>query len=207
MGDYTLELHQTCIAGMSGSGKSTFAYRLLINAPAACRFVFDDLGRAAVRLGLRPCYTLQELEAALATRWVIFNPHRIFEGETQKAFCWFCYWVYQVSKRGPGKKYFLVDEIWQWQDSYKVPKELSTVVQTGREENIELVSATQLPHKINATITGQATELVCFRIQEPLALERLQALGADPELVSNLPMGEFVSYNRIKGGMMRGRVF
>lgn len=207
MSDYTLELHQTLIAGMSGSGKSTFAYRLLINAPAACRFIFDDLGRAAVRLRLRPCYTAAELEAALSTRWVLFNPHRMFPGETKLAFRWFCHWVYQVSQRGPGKKLFLVDEIWQWQDSYQIPKELATVVQTGREENIELVSATQLPHKINASITGQATELVCFKIQEPNALDRLQELGADPDVVANLPMGQFISYNRIRPGQLAGQVF
>jgi len=41
---------------------------------------------------------------------------------------------------------------------------LSLAVQTGREENLELVTATQLPHKINASITGQSTELVCFRL-------------------------------------------
>ena len=37
MGDFRLEPALTAIVGMTGSGKSTFAYRYLLNAPAACR--------------------------------------------------------------------------------------------------------------------------------------------------------------------------
>ncbi len=194
---------------MTGSGKSTFGYRHLINTPAACRFIFDDLGRAAVRLRLRPCATASELEASLPTRWSIFNPHRMFPGDTKTAFRYFCEWVYNASRRGPGKKLFLVDEVWQWQDNMSIPKELALVVQTGREENIELVCATQLPHKVNAAITGQSTELVCFRLGEPLALARVRELGGDPDAVESLPMGSFISYNRLAGpeSQLAGKVF
>lgn len=207
MSDYTLPPSLTCIVGMTGSGKSTFAYRHLINTPAACRFVFDDLGRASVRLRLKPCFTAAELEAAVPGRWVLYNPHRMFPGDTKAAFKFFCEWVYGASCRGPGKKLLLVDEVWQWQDNQQIPRELAKVVQTGREENIELVCATQLPHKVHAAITGQSTELVCFRIQEPLALARLRELGADAEAVQQLPMGSFISYNRLAAGSLAGKVF
>jgi hypothetical protein len=207
MSDYRLEPHNTLIVGMTGSGKSTFAYRYLLNAPAACRFLFDDLGRMSVRLALRPCFTANELEAALATRWVIFNPHRMFEGDTKTAFRWFCKWVYDASRRGPGKKFFLVDEIWQWQDRDEIPKELATVANTGREENIELVCATQHPHEINSTITGAATELVCFRLDDNQPLRCVQRLGANPDIVQNLPLGSYVSWNRISRASLSGKLF
>ena len=35
-------------------------------------------------------------------------------------------------------------------------------------------TAMQLPHKVNASVTGQCTELVCFRLGEPHALSRIK---------------------------------
>src|SRR6266545_1885392 len=95
------------------------------------------------------------------------------------------------SRRGPGKKLLLVEEVWQWQDNVQLPRELALVVQTGREEHVELVCATQTPHKINAAITGQSTELVCFRLTEPLALARVGELGGAGAAVAALPLGSF----------------
>jgi hypothetical protein len=204
MGDWTLPPCLTLLVGMTGSGKSTFAYRYLLNAMAACRFIFDDLGRASVRLNMRPCYTAAECEAALASRWVVFNPARAFPSDYKAAFAWFCKWVYDVSLRGPGKKYFLADEIWQWQSSYMIPPELAKVVQAGREENIEFVCCTQMPQRINASITGQSTELVCFRLDEKNALDAVQELGADRDAVQKLPLFSFVSWNRVSGGRLSG---
>ena len=70
-----------------------------------------------------------------------------------------------------------------------------------------MVCATQLPHKVNASITGQSTELICFRLSEPLALSRVGELGADRGAVSALPLGSYVSWNRLTGGKLAGRVF
>lgn len=211
MSDFTLPPAQTLIVGMTGSGKTTFALAYLANAPAACRFIFDDLGRAATRLGIRPCLYAHDLEAALATRWVVFNPHRMFPGAPAEAFRFFCRWVYDTCQRGPGKKLVLVDEVWQWQNQLQIPQEFALVVQTGREENIELVSCTQLPHRVNAAVTGQATELVCFRLNEPKALERIGDLGADRERVQALPLGSFISWNRVSAepdrNWLAGQVF
>jgi len=81
------------------------------------------------------------------------------------------------------------------------------VVQTGREENLELVCATQLPHKVNASIIGQSAELVCFRVDQRLALMRTAELGADSSLVSNLPLGSFVSHNRLSRACLRSKLF
>ena len=158
-------------------------------------------------MGIRPCYTALELEKALLTRWVIFNPHRMFPGNTKAAFRWWCKWVYDVCVRGPGKKRVLIDEVWQWQTNQQIPPELALIAQTGREENIELVLATQLPHRINAAIIGQSTEVVCFRTDERLALETIADLGVAPEKVQGLPLGSYVAYNRLSRACLAGRVF
>jgi hypothetical protein len=192
---------------MTGSGKTTFALKYLRAAPAACRFIFDDLGRAATRLEVRPSYLANECESALASRWVVFNPHRMFPGDMKAAFRWFCHWVYGASRRGEGKKILLVDELWQFCTADALPRELAVVSQTGREENIELLTATQRPELVNAAITGACTELVCFKLNEPDGLRTVRKLGADPEAVAALPLGSFIAYNRMSGGRLAGKVF
>lgn len=77
----------------------------------------------------------------------------------------------------------------------------------GRSENLELMVATQLPHKINASITGQVTELVCFRLAERLTLADVENLGADSGAVAAHPLGSYVSWNRLTGGQTAGKVF
>jgi hypothetical protein len=205
--DYTLPPCSTLLCGMTGSGKTTFAIRYLLNASAACRFVFDDLGQVSARLKLPHASTSAELEASLAQRWVLFNPHRMFPGATEEAFRFFCQWAYDCSRRGPGKKIMLVDELWKFCSPNSIPRELATVAQTGRVENFELVTATQLPHKIHASITGQSTELVCFRLDEALALDKVEELGADRAAVQSLPLGSFVAWNRLSRGRLAGRLF
>jgi hypothetical protein len=207
MADYTLPPCSTLVCGMTGSGKTTFALRYLLNVQAACRFVFDDQGQVATRLKLPHASTSAELESALVRRWVVFNPHRMFPGDLASAFRFFCHWAYEASKRGQGKKVLMVDEVWKWCSPTVVPRELSTIAQTGRAENLELLVATQLPHKIHASITGQSTELVCFRLDERLALSAIGELGANPDMVRTLPLGRFVSWNRLSGQRVEGRLF
>ncbi len=40
-----------------------------------------------------------------------------------------------------------------------------------------------------------------------LALNRVRELGADADVVKNLPLGECVSYNRLDSGVLTGKVF
>lgn len=174
---------------------------------AACRFVFDDLGQVAARLKLPHASTAAELEAALATRWVVFNPHRMFPGDAAGAFRFFCQWSFDCSRRGQGKKVFLADEVWRWCSPQAIPKELATLAQMGRAENLELMTATQLPHKIHASITGQATEIVTFRLDEDLALNSLRELKANSDQVKSLPLGAFIAWNRLSGCRLNGRMF
>jgi len=81
------------------------------------------------------------------------------------------------------------------------------VAQTGRVENLEMLTATQLPHEIHASITGQSTALVCFRLDEALALDKVEELGADRAAVQSLPLGSFMAWNRLSRGRLAGKVF
>jgi hypothetical protein len=215
MSDYTLPPCSTLIVGMSGSGKTTFALRGLLNLrkDCACIFIFDEMGQACARLyPVLGCYhasTAWQLEEALKSRIVIFNPHPMFPGRVEAGFRFFCEWVMDCCRRpgARGHKILLVDEAWRFQTPQGIPRELAAVSQMGRAEDLELMICTQLPHKLHASITGQSTELVCFRLDERLALESVRELGADPETVRNLPLGQFIALNRLNRTRLEGSVF
>jgi len=208
MPDYSIPPSITLVFGQSGTGKTTFAFRYLLNAPAACVFIFDDRGQAAQRLRLRPCGTARECELAVPTRTVCFNPHIMFPGsKLPDAFRWFCHWVFQVSKRGPGKKILFVDELWQWTDARTIPEELENVVRTGRTENLELVSATHRPREYHVLIRSQCTEFVAFNLCEPAELDAIRPYWAGVDKAAKLPRGHFLACNRDSGAELGGRVF
>ena len=66
---------------------------------------------------------------------------------------------------------------------------------------------TQTPHRIKAAISRLSTELVCFRLDERLALQSIRDLRADPEAVQALPLGQFIAYKRLSCGNLAGKVF
>lgn len=210
MSDYALPLRSVVIAGKSSSGKTTFAFRYLEKTPALCRFIFDDQGQASARLKVPLASSRAELERALSMRWVLFNPHVMFPGDLHGAFKFFCQWTFAACKRGPGRKQVFLDEVWRMVSPTSIPSEFAVLIQMGRVEGIEVITATQRPHKLNEAILGQAVELVCFRNEHRLALKAIADLDIDdPELkkIKNLPLGSFRSYNLQTGKIVSGKIF
>lgn len=209
--------NHTLVVGMTGSGKTTFVIRYLLNAPAvACRFVFDWNERIVPRLPLRPCFTETDCENALASRWVIFQPRRMFPGAAfdrktgREALRWFCAWVRAKAKAGPGRKIFAVAELWNFCTEDAIPAELAMLAQDGRQDGVEFLFDTQEPHKLNSSIVSATTELVCFRLDERKALRAVSDMGADAERVNRLPLGAFVAKNRLcpdETGILAGRLW
>ena len=162
MPDWTLPHHCTLVAGASGSGKTSFCQSFLLNrslelagnpAPAACTFVFDYKLEFSQRLGIPAVGTLKECQAALASRWVVFNPFIMFQSEEGKeaperrAFAWFCEWVYDVCRRGPGRKVFHCDEAHNFLPTRSdlLPAYFSRILREGRAEDLEVLLSTQFP--------------------------------------------------------------
>jgi hypothetical protein len=218
MPDFTLEPKHTLVVGMTGSGKTTFVNRYLLNTSPACRFVFDDLNRVWPRLKLKPSYTARDVELALPSRWVVFNHERMFplvgfqsrQGiptPAHAAFRWFCSFVFHAAQRGPGSKIVVVPEVWRFCTADSIPPEFAMLAQAGRELGIELVLDTQRPEMVNPSVTGAITELVCFKLTSPEALKTVRDLGADRAAVAALPLGTFIGCNRLSGATLAGRVF
>lgn len=196
------------VAGKSGSGKTTFALRYLVNArDLACRYVWDADGQIAQRLALPAAETVEELAMAAADGWAIFDPNRLWPGRHVEGFAWFCAWAYASAARIPGRKVLLVDEVWRYCSPNAIPQSLAECIQTGRVRRLDCMFATQRPAKVNGSITNEVTEAVCFNLREPAGLDRLEEMGADRAEVLALPPGSFVAVNVERGGILRGKVF
>lgn len=210
MSDFTLPLRSVSVVGMSSSGKTTFAFEYLKKSPVACRFVFDDQGQASSRLKIPLASTRAEMERSLSCRWSLYNPHVDFPGDIPGAFKFWCKWVFETCKRGPGRKQVFIDEVWRHVSPSSIPQEFAVLIQQGRVEGIEVITATQRPHKLNESILGQIVELVCFRLQHRLALSALTDLDIEDselKIIQNLPLGSFRSYNLQTGKIVFGKVF
>lgn len=216
MSDYSLPPCVTLIFGSQGTGKSTFAFRYLANAatpqpanpnPAGCIFIFDWRLEASKRMGLPVCTTEAQCEAALARRWVLFNPFPAFGEDTNAALRWFCHWSFEVSKRAAGKKIVFIDELWKFVDRFNLPVELKRLSRMGRAENLELLTGTQHPRDYHADLRAEVTEWVCFNMVEPAELDAVRAYFRGVDAVATLPRGSFIAYNRESGAELTGKVF
>ncbi len=206
--DYKNPARITLIVGRGSSGKTTFGFRYLLNGQFACRFIFDDRGQAADRLKLRPAGTARECEEALATRWVCFNPHVMFEGDRLRdGFRWFCQWAFECCKRGAGQKVLYVDELWQWSNHLAIPRELENVARTGRIHGLELVTATHGPRQYHRDLRSLVTEWVCFSFIEPLDLEAVRPYFPGVDRCPALPPGSFLAYAPQESAELAGKVF
>lgn len=196
----------TLVAGVSGSGKSTFALRYLVNAPVDYRFAFDADGEFAHRLRVTPARTGGDLDTALCRGWVVFDPHTLFPGRIEQGFAFFCDWCYSVSARLPGRKVMVVDEVWRYCNPYAIPAELATVVQTGRKAGLGLMVNTQRPQKLNGAILNEVSEVVSFRVQFERSLDVLADYGLDRAELAELPALSYVARNCDSGGELRGAI-
>lgn len=197
----------TLVAGMSGTGKTSFALRYLVNAPGfVARFIFDADGQMARRLNMPAAETPEECEASLADGWTVFDPNAAWPGRHGEAFEWFSAWAFAASARGLGRKILVVDEVWRYCAPTTIPQPLAECVQTGRVRGLDCMFCTQRPNRLNGALTGEATELVAFRVQERNALACLVDLGAPPT-VASLQRFEFLAVNLADGGaVLRGRL-
>jgi len=224
MPDFSLKSSVTLVFGRQGSGKTSFVFRYLANIlseqaanpePAACVFIFDWKLEAAQRLGVTPCGTAAQCEAALATRLVVFNPFVMFQAEPGKdlpekrAFRWFCQWVFAVCQRGEGKKVLLADEMSMYVDklSSQMPYEVQLIARQSRTVNLGLILSTQFPKDFPPELRKSVTEWVCFNTNDPADLDAVRPYFSGVDQVAELPTGEFIAFNRDSWAELRARLF
>jgi hypothetical protein len=188
------------VFGGSGTGKTTYALKFVANAPARCVFLFDAEGEFSDRLNVQPARTVFELDAAVSTGWVCFDPHNMFPGDLERALSFFCTLAMAYSKRLPGRKFFVVDELGQYVAGSSIPPQLKLLVQSGRRCGLDGVFIGQQPNEIHNTVRCQLTEVVCFQLTDDCALEFPKKFGFNPESIRALGPFEYIARNN-RGGL------
>lgn len=196
----------TICAGVSGTGKSTFAARYLVNAPLNYRFIFDPEHEYSQRFDLEPAGDLYAIGLALCRGWVLFDPDVYFPGRRADAFAFFCELAYEKSLTLPGRKILVVDEAWKYVSTQKQPDELAACVQSGRKRGLESMFNTQNPQLLYSAIRNECSELVWFRLQDKNPLDYAQERGMDRDEISQLPDLHFVARNVQSRAELRGKI-
>lgn len=191
------------VFGGSGTGKTTYALKYVANSKSRCAFLFDAEGEFADRMRLRPAKTPAELDAAIRSGWVCYDPHTMFEGDLERGLLFFSRLSMEASKRLPGRKLFVVDELGWYCSGANVPFELKKLVQSGRRFGLDGVFIGQQPNELHNTIRCQLTEVVCFQLTDATALEFPRKFGFDIEAVRALRPFHFIARNN-RGGEHRG---
>jgi hypothetical protein len=206
--DYAATRAVTLVAGRSGTGKTTFCLRYLVNAShLRGRWIWDADGQISARLGLPAASTAEDLEASMEDGWSIFDPNVLFPGRHAEGFSWFAGWAYGAAARTSGPSCLLVDEVWRYCSPHAIPQPLAECIQTGRVRGLSCMFATQRPNKLNGSVLNEVTECVGFRLQDRLALSVVAECGLPASEVSCMAPGSWLSVSCETGARMSGRLW
>ena len=191
------------VFGGSGTGKTTYALKFVASTNARCVFLYDAEGEFSSRMQLQPARTPAELDAAIRAGWVCFDPHVMFSGNLEAGLVYLSRLAMEASKRMPGRKFIVVDELGWYVTGNSIPFPLKQVVQSGRRHGLDGVFIGQQPNELHNTIRCQLTEVVCFQLTDDTALEFPRKFGFDPEAIRALKPYEFICRNN-RGAETRG---
>lgn len=195
------------LTGRSGTGKTTYFLAYLTRAPYRKKFVFDGEGEISHKLGKRPATSPQELLGALGGEWIVYDPAKMFPGDTAAGFRFFCDWSFHMGTRLPGPKLFAADELQKVTDQYGNCKELALILETGRRYEIDAILIAQQPNLIHNRTRNQLTEIVSFAQNDARAVQFLEDMGLAGPTIRNLRPGQFLAKNLQNGKEAAGKVF
>lgn len=199
--------YKLLVTGRSGSGKTTYWQAFLLRAKYDRRFVFDHQGELGIRLKTRPALHLEEIAAATARGFVLWDPVAMFPGRTEEAFAFWCEYSFAASQRLPGVKLFACDELQALVGTSQAPPALALVLETGRRYGLDCALISQQPNLIHNRIRNQLTEVVTFAQADRRSVDWLEEAGFDGEAVRRLRPGAWIARDLTTGAERAGRVF
>lgn len=201
------------ITGKSGSGKTTYFERLLLNGFKSywqTIFLYDWQGEMAERLQVQPIFQLDQIPERLESGFVCYDPSVEFESDAETGLLCFSRIAFELSKNddySPGYPRLLAcDEIQQLIGNDSMPPEIKSVMQTGRRAGLDLACVSQQLNEMHNTFRSQTTERVTFQHEDPYVLQVIGQWGFDREEVALLGVGEYI-YKNDKGIVERGSLF
>lgn len=207
MRTFTHHPTKTLIVGQSGYGKSQYQIRAALASEARLKFVFDHKSEFHTLAGAEQCRTYDEIEAAVPSGWIVFNPHHLFPGELPSAFRFFCDFAWCLSEGQGFTKLFVADELSLLTESQN-PPELCRLMEDGRSVQLDCLMTSHGANTLHNRIRGQFTEVVSFFLRSKPALEVMELeYDFDPEILRQLNRGEFCGQNLETGRFVGGRVF
>lgn len=208
------------ITGVSGTGKSTYAERFLVNAYRReynTLFIYDWQGEFSQRLRVAPCLSIEQLELKAKEGIVCFDPSQEFEGQAYEGLQFFADWSFQVSKLADMRSHpdlaryprmLVVDEMQLLTGTAGIPHEVQTVTETGRRWGLDFLLISQQINQLHNTLRNQATEVVTFRHEDRYILDVMEELGFDRQQVSTLTNpGGFLCRDRRRSKTTQGNLF
>ena len=195
------------VTGQSGSGKTTFWTRFVVNTPARIKFVYDHEGECSYRAGINPARTIEELGRAAGTPWCVFDPATMFPGDAEGGWRFFCDFAFSVSNKLQGRKLLCTDELQKITDTHKLSKPFATVLETGRRYELDCAFIAQQPNLLHNRVRNQLTEVVSFLQLDHNAIGWLEGIGFDGQALPALRPGAFLTRNLRNGTSEAGRVF
>jgi hypothetical protein len=193
------------ITGTSGSGKTTLFEKLISKEKARVKFIYDHQGEFAHRFKVKAVSEPDELaESASKGGLVVFDPIKMFPGQSAEGFEAYCKFVFQSCEVLKGRKIFCCDELQKLTNNREEPADLLGILDTGRRYQLDCFFISQAPNRIHNGIRNQLTQVYTFRQSDSNALSYLQENGFDPDQVRNLAKFKYLWRNLDTGETAEG---
>jgi hypothetical protein len=183
------------ITGVTGTGKTELASRLVASHPAPLILVYDWQGGEFARKLSAPLALNREMLAARIDEGVPVICYDAENGEHDpkgEGFEWFCAMVFELSGQTAGRKLLVVDECQELIDPWNIPEGLGTILSRGRRRMIDTCLIGRSANALHTVGRDQVSELYLFRQTDGNSLKYPASLGVDPESIRSLKDTEFI---------------
>jgi len=185
--------------GKSGSGKTTLFWEHFNKEKARIKFLYDHKAMEfCLRYKCKPVFEPQGLMDRVSQvierergGIVAFVPSKMFPGEPEAGFEFFCEFVFAISETFKGRKLIGIDEVHRLVGTASKPKPLLTICDIGRTYQMDCFFMASACNTIHNLVLHQMTEIYAFMQGTKNACDFLEEKGFNREALLSLKRGEY----------------